>query len=484
MAPNQNRRPLLLSSALLGGLTYCAKEALFVPAPGHGANPSLDRGASLAEKESFDPVGLGSLAGAAAASQLIGVPQALAAGAAVSTLIDNPLAHGAPGTMDEGVAQGAFEKVTFLSLLASTFLAAWRATVGSKQQQSMGGQPYAFWAMALGCGSIAGNLCLRWYESGHFPLSNMYESLSFLAWGVTAVTLFYCTSENQAPTSKVGDDKRSSSIDIAMVCSSPTALGIIAFATLSLPKELQKASSLVPALQSNWLMMHVSVVMMAYATLMFGSVLCMAVLVLNQPDDSPITALRNAATPAFKGIADGLSPQPQLATATAGGAATPQMQQEDLEKAAAQPAAMTAAMPARQEVLAAADGSAVTIEFSSTGSGTKKELTEDDKLTLTLDDLAYRSLLLGFGCLTVGIISGAVWANEAWGSYWSWDPKETWALIVWLVYAAYLHTRLMLGWDSRDSAKVGAFGFPVVWICYVGVNLMGMGLHSYGFFLK
>jgi len=264
------------------------------------------------------------------------------------------------------------------------------------------------------------------------------------------------------------------------VWSSPVALGIIAFATLSLPKELQKASSLVPALQSNWLMMHVSVVMMAYATLMFGAVLCMAVIALNQPEDSPISALRNALTPAFKGVADGLSPQPQLATA----GSAPNATQQDLEKAAAEPVQMTAAVPVGQQTLTSADGSSVTVEFSSTAAGTTKQLTEDDKLTLALDDLAYRSLLLGFGFLTLGIISGAVWANEAWGSYWSWDPKETWALIVWLVYAGYLHTRLMLGWDTRDSAKVGAFGFPIIWICYVGVNLMGMGLHSYGFFLK
>jgi len=120
----------------------------------------------------------------------------------------------------------------------------------------------------------------------------------------------------------------------------------------------------------------------------------------------------------------------------------------------------------------------------SSGAAAATNITEDDNLALTLDDLAYRSLLLGFGFLTVGIISGAVWANEAWGNYWSWDPKETWALICWLVYAAYLHVRLQLGWDTRDSAKIGAFGFFVVWLCYIGVNLLGVGLHSYGFFLK
>jgi len=128
-------------------------------------------------------------------------------------------------------------------------------------------------------------------------------------------------------------------------------------------------------------------------------------------------------------------------------------------------------------------GGDVTIEFSQS-TAAAKTLTEDVQLTITLDDLGYRSLLLGFGFLTIGIVSGAVWANEAWGNYWSWDPKETWALSTWLVYALYLHVRLQLGWDTRDSAKIGAIGFFVVWLCYIGVNLMGVGLHSYGFFLK
>ena len=85
--------------------------------------------------------------------------------------------------------------------------------------------------------------------------------------------------------------------------------------------------------------------------------------------------------------------------------------------------------------------------------------------------------------LTIGIIAGAVWANEAWGSYWSWDPKETWALITWLVFAAYLHARITKDWQGRKPAILAAGGFIVVWICYLGVNLLGNGLHSYGWFL-
>ena len=98
----------------------------------------------------------------------------------------------------------------------------------------------------------------------------------------------------------------------------------------------------------------------------------------------------------------------------------------------------------------------------------------------SIDNLSYRTISFGFPLLTIGIIAGAVWANEAWGSYWSWDPKETWALITWLVFAAYIHVRLTKGWVKEKAAIVGAVGFFVVWVCYLGVNFLGQGLHSYG----
>jgi cytochrome c-type biogenesis protein CcsB len=105
-------------------------------------------------------------------------------------------------------------------------------------------------------------------------------------------------------------------------------------------------------------------------------------------------------------------------------------------------------------------------------------------LLQTVDTWSYRIIGLGFPFLTIGIISGAVWANEAWGSYWSWDPKETWALITWLVFAIYLHSRLLKGWQGEKAALVGSGGFFVIWICYLGVNFLGKGLHSYGWVLN
>lgn len=95
------------------------------------------------------------------------------------------------------------------------------------------------------------------------------------------------------------------------------------------------------------------------------------------------------------------------------------------------------------------------------------------------DDLSYRIITLGFLLLTMGIITGAIWANYAWGTYWSWDPKETWALITWLIYAVYLHTRLISGWQGKRSAWLSIIGFVATIFTYLGVNLLMAGLHSY-----
>ncbi len=100
--------------------------------------------------------------------------------------------------------------------------------------------------------------------------------------------------------------------------------------------------------------------------------------------------------------------------------------------------------------------------------------------TRVLDELVYKAIMWGFPVLTAGIITGAAWANYAWGTYWSWDPKETWSLIVWLVYAAFLHARITRGWHGRRAAILSIVGFLATVFCYLGVNLVLSGLHSYG----
>jgi len=96
-----------------------------------------------------------------------------------------------------------------------------------------------------------------------------------------------------------------------------------------------------------------------------------------------------------------------------------------------------------------------------------------------LEELIHQMVMFGFLFLSVGIITGAVWANSAWGRYWGWDPKETWSLITWFVYAGLLHARMMRGWSGRRIAYLSILGFFAVMFTYFGVNLLP-GLHSYG----
>jgi len=97
-----------------------------------------------------------------------------------------------------------------------------------------------------------------------------------------------------------------------------------------------------------------------------------------------------------------------------------------------------------------------------------------------LDDVMYKAIALGFAFFTVATILGALWAAEAWGGYWSWDPKETWALIVWLNYAAWLHMRLTRGWRGAPLAWWSVAGLFVTLFAFLGVNMFLSGLHSYG----
>ena len=280
--------------------------------------------------------------------------------------------------------------------------------------------PLAFWAVssqartgivqllvALANLLLTAQLVLRWWESGHFPISNLYESLCFLAWACTLTQLLV---------------ERSWPSPIVAAAATPMGLGCIAFASFALPDQLQSAAPLVPALRSSWLVMHVSVIMVSYAALLVGSLLSLAVLLTDRGE-----AL-------------------ELRSSSIGSGGF------------------------RQSMRVGSDG---VLQLQSIRLSTGEQL----------DSLSYRTITVGFLMLTVGIVSGAVWANEAWGSYWSWDPKETWSLICWLVYAAYLHTRLSRGWQGRRPALVAVVGLVVIAVCYVGVNLLGIGLHSYGWFL-
>ena len=109
----------------------------------------------------------------------------------------------------------------------------------------------------------------------------------------------------------------------------------------------------------------------------------------------------------------------------------------------------------------------------------KNTLTGDLPELRVIDDLTHKTIIFGFMWLTAGIITGAIWANEAWGTYWSWDPKEVWTLITWFFFALYLHTRIVKGWKGGRSAIIAILGFLAALFTYFGVNYLLSGLHSY-----
>ena len=281
--------------------------------------------------------------------------------------------------------------------------------------------------------AICSNLLLifvlgsRWIVSGYFPLSNLYESLLFLTWFLLAV---YFYVELQTTSRLVG----------ALLI--PISLLINGFANLSLPTEMQKASPLVPALQSNWLMLHVTMMLFSYALLITGSLFCILFLITSSfkeinfktlidndfVEDSPLPVLQLLFSQFMiqnLSVSDSISDYSKLKLLYLG-------------------------------------------QFSRF------------KLLKSLDNWSYRIIGLGFPSITIGIIAGGVWANEAWGSYWSWDPKETWAFITWSVFASYIHARYVNGWYGLKTAILGSLGFFIIWVCYLGVNFLGKGLHTYG----
>jgi cytochrome c-type biogenesis protein CcsB len=227
-------------------------------------------------------------------------------------------------------------------------------------------------------------LVFRWIEThqtgyGYVPLSNMYESLIFFSW---TIVLIYLILEFRYQQRLIG------------VFVTPFSFLAIALTSI-IPGVQPQIKPLVPALQSNWLTIHVTTCFFGYAAFSVSFGISLLYLI--------------------------------------------QQKKTDRE------------------------------------GGASKWL---PSLSL-LDEINYRSIVIGFPMLTLGIITGAAWANYAWGSYWSWDPKETWSLITWFVYAAFLHARLTRDWRGKKTAILSVIGFLFVLFTYFGVNYLISGLHSY-----
>nr|YP_009157507.1 cytochrome c biogenesis protein [Piptochaetium avenaceum]AJV90414.1 cytochrome c biogenesis protein [Piptochaetium avenaceum] len=267
--------------------------------------------------------------------------------------------------------------------------------------------------------SITGFLVSRWASSGHFPLSNLYESLIFLSWALYIL--------HTIP--KIQNSKN----DLSRI-TTPSTILTQGFATSGLLTEMHQSTILVPALQSQWLMMHVSMMLLSYATLLCGSLLSAALLIIRFRNNFQFFSKKK------KKVLFNIFFFSQI------------------------------------ENFYAKRSALKSTSFPSFPNYYKYQLTE------RLDSWSYRVISLGFTLLTIGILCGAVWANEAWGSYWNWDPKETWAFITWTIFAIYLHSRTNPNWKGTNSALVASIGFLIIWICYFGINLLGIGLHSYGSF--
>nr|YP_010975059.1 cytochrome c biogenesis protein [Amyema miraculosa]WNR57956.1 cytochrome c biogenesis protein [Amyema miraculosa] len=274
-------------------------------------------------------------------------------------------------------------------------------------------------------GMTAGFLCLtgllmnRWIHFRHFPLSELSESLIFLSWGFSIIYLvLYFKKKTHL--------------------SSILRIGVIltqGFATSNLLNQIHKSVILVPALQSQWLMMHVSMTLVGYAALLCGSLLSVTLLVITFQKRVMIFNKNNFLVSKPFSFSFGNNQNEKIKTVLQ------------------------------------------STSFFSTRNFYRSQLIQQ------LEHWSYRVISIGFFFLSIGILSGAVWANEAWGSYWNWDPKETLAFITWIIFTIYLHIQTNTNSNGKNSAIVAVIGFLLIWGCYFGINLLEIGLHSYGPFL-
>ena len=323
-------------------------------------------------------------------------------------------------------------------------------------------------------------LMVRWYESyliapdvGHIPVSTLYEVFILFALLTTAFYLYY---EEHYDTKQLG-----AFVMLVVVA----AIGFLLW--YSLDRGQHEIKPLIPALQSWWMKIHVPANFVGYGTFSIAAMVGFAYLV--KFVGTPFSEL----PPAFQSAYGAL---PKAGEADAPGA------EQALATATARHARRTRWLTIALWVLGAllfieplVFRKGVTAEYISTywalyfGTGLaavgfillgRKALAKRLPDFAVLDDIMYKAIAIGFVFFTIATILGALWAADAWGKYWSWDPKETWALIVWLNYAAWLHLRLMAGMRGTRSALWALVGLLITGFAFLGVNIFLSGLHSYG----
>lgn len=353
---------------------------------------------------------------------------------------------------------------------------------------------WAFWLSGAGVLIHGGAMVMRWVSSGQAPMSNMFEYMSCLGW---SVMLFFVLLSFWYRLPALG----------AFVA--PVGVIVIAYASV-FPTDVRP---LVPALQSYWLVLHVTTAAMgegAFAV-SFGAAL-MYLLRVRKEQAAPweernleflfyllsVVVAFIAAALGFKwsgysaGVASkGLGPEaiqyglpPFVGPVGANpgeaqwlGLALPMVNVPSWM------AGQNAAKHLNTVLFAWVAGTLLYGMARLLNRGPLRELGSRAVSGMNpdlLDEVSYRGVAVGFPLFTLGaIVFAMIWAQKAWGSYWSWDPKETWALISWLFYSAYLHMRIVRGWAGRLAAWIAVIGFPLVIFTLVGVNLLISGLHSY-----
>ena len=336
-------------------------------------------------------------------------------------------------------SQSAIMWMAVLFLMATVFY--WIGVIARSQSAVMerigSGLVWAAVTMAL-----VGTM-VRWYESyligadiGHIPVSNLYEVFVLFCW---ITSTFYLYFEDRYATRSLG-------AFVMLVVSA--AVGFMAWYAIA--REASEIQPLVPALKSWWMKLHVPANFIGYGTFSLAAMVSLAYLLKQAAARSLWIGL--VALPATFTI---LVPALFLAF---GGLA---------------PDAASSVMRTMEI------GGALVLVDVALIAGRARINSATPSLEI-LDDVMYKSIAVGFAFFTIATVLGAMWAAEAWGGYWSWDPKETWALIVWLNYAAWLHMRLMKGLRGGVAAWWACVGLLVTTFAFLGVNMFLSGLHSYG----
>ena len=281
----------------------------------------------------------------------------------------------------------------------------------------------------------------RWYESylmgadiGHIPVSNLYEVFVLFAW---MTTLFYLYFEQLYRTRSLG-------AFVMLVVSA--AVGFLLWYTLV--RQAHEIQPLVPALKSWWMKLHVPANFVGYGTFALSAMVALAYLL-------------KAATQ--RALCVGLIVVPVVVLV--------------LPLLGFRVAGNPDFYPAIDKTLRMA---LPLLLFFAAMMGLRPWINRATPQLAVMDDLMYKAIAVGFAFFTIATVLGALWAAEAWGGYWSWDPKETWALIVWLNYAAWLHMRMVKGLRGTVSAWWALVGLVVTTFAFLGVNMFLSGLHSYG----